>query len=142
MTVIPNPPYDKGPLLAALCVWREARSESPTAKLGVVWVLRNRNAMAPAQGFRHTMDEEILRPWQFSSFNEGDPNSHLYPIGESPTWTECKQAVASDEPDPTGGAQFYFSLPLKEPPAAWGPVEISTVIGALTFCRIVEPLVS
>ena len=82
------------------------------------------------------MDEEILRPWQFSSFNRGDPNSTKYPDTESQVWKDCVRAVESQEPDPTGGATWYFSLPLKEPPKAWGAVEVSAVIDGLTFCRI------
>lgn len=74
-TVTPKAPYDSGDMLAALCVWREARGESIAAKLGVVWVLRNRCEMAPAQGFKRDMAGNILKPWAFSSFNADDPNS-------------------------------------------------------------------
>lgn len=118
MTVTPNPPYDSGTPLTALCVWREARGETQAAKNGVVWVLKNRCAMAPAQGFKPTMDEEILRNWQFSSFNSNDPNVNKYPVEGDPSWTESLRAVQSDEPDPTGGAVFYFSRPLLEAPKA------------------------
>lgn len=135
-TVIPKSPYDSGTLLAALCVWREARGESQEAKNGVVWVLRNRNAMSPREGFKPTMDEEILRKWQFSSFNPDDPNSEKYPVEGDPSWTESLRAVQSDLPDETGGAVFYFSRPLLTAPKAWGNVEVSAVIGHLTFCRL------
>lgn len=137
MTITPNAPYDKSPLLPVLMVWREARGCPIPAKLGVVWTLRNRNAMAPAQGFKPTMDEEILRHSQFSSFNADDPNSTKYPDSlDDPIWQDCQLAVDSDAPDPTGGAVFYFSKPITEPPAAWGDVDVSAVIGGLTFCRI------
>jgi hypothetical protein len=56
-------------MLTALCVWREARGVAYPGKLGVVWVLRNRCAMAPAQGFKPDMAGNILKPWAFSSFN-------------------------------------------------------------------------
>lgn len=135
-TVVPEPPYNSGIMLLALCVWREARSESYAGKLGVVWVLRNRSAMAPLEGFRHSIDEEILRPWQFSSFNENDPNSTKYPEENEPSWLDCLKAAQSDEPDPTGGAVFYFSRPLKEPPKAWGNVIPTADIGNLHFCAI------
>jgi hypothetical protein len=137
--VIPDPPFDQGDNLIALCVWREARGAPYAAKLGVVWTLRNRCAMAPQQGFKPTMAENILKPWAFSSFNPNDPNSHKYPPSlEDPVWLDCLKAVNDPAPDPTGGAVFYFSRPLTEPPAAWGPVSEAPCIGGIHFCVIDE----
>lgn len=134
-TVIPRSPYDADPMLTALCVWREARGCDYQAKLGVVWVIRNRCAASPREGFRATPTEEILRRWQFSSFNEGDPNSLKYPDGVNSVWQDCLRAATDAvSPDPTGGAVWYFSWPLTEPPSAWGHVEITATIDGLTFC--------
>lgn len=139
MTVTPKAPYDSGSLLTALCVWREARSEIHLAKVGVVWVLMNRARMSPAQGFARTIAAEILRPWQFSSFNEGDPNCDLYPDENDPSWQDSLDAAeAPGLVDPTNGAVFYFSRPLTEPPTAWGDTIVTARIGHLTFCGLAE----
>lgn len=130
-------PYASDPtLLLALCIWREARGENPTAKLGVAWTVKNRCSMAPAQGFRRDVAGNILHPWAFSSFMAGDPNAVKYPESSDPSWLESLTAARAIDPDPTAGAVFYFSRPLTSPPAAWGAVEQSAVIGGLTFCRI------
>lgn len=136
-TVTPKAPFDSGAMLVALCIWREAQNQSRIAQLGVLWVMKNRCAMAPAQGFKHTINEEILRPFQFSSFNSNDVNSTKYPRAGDPVWPQCLNLANCDDPDPTDGAVFYFSKPLTEPPAKqWGPVKISAVIDGLTFCVI------
>ena len=98
--------------------------------------------MAPREGFKFTLDENILKPWAFSSFNSDDPNSTKYPTPNEPSWLDCLHATRENgDYDPTDGAVFYFSLPLTAPPKAWGPVKISTVIGGLTFCTIDSPAV-
>jgi spore germination cell wall hydrolase CwlJ-like protein len=124
-------------LLLALCVWREARGEPSAAKLGVAWVVRNRCAMAPAQGFKPDVAGNVLKPWAFSSFMTGDPNSRLYPGPNDRAWRDSLAAAQSDDPDPTGGAVFYYSAPVTEPPNAWGDVEHAADIGRLRFYRIV-----
>lgn len=138
-TVKPGAPYDTDPvLLTALCVWREARGESYEAKLGVVWVLRNRCRMAPAQGFAHDMAGNVLKPFAFSSFNSNDPNSSLYPAVHDSIWQDCIRAAQSDEADPTGGAVFYYSHPLTEAPKGWGDTIQTAKIDGLTFCGFSE----
>lgn len=128
-------PYDTDDTqLLALCVWREARGESPDAKFGVACVIQNRIAMAPAQGFKSDVRGNILKPWAFSSFMDGDPNSTKYPNVMDASWLECLNAAQSEDPDNTGGAVFYFSPPLTDPPHAWGPVRVTAVIDHLTFC--------
>lgn len=140
--LIPREPYASDVrLLMALCVWREARGQSPEAKLGVIHVIRNRCAMAPAQGFKADPVANILKPWAFSSFMESDPNSVKYPdtdevLGNSSVWQECLDAVDSVEADPTLGAVFYFSAPLAQPPHAWGAVRHTADIDGLHFFTV------
>lgn len=122
-------------LLLALCVWREARGEGQAAKRGVVDVITNRCKMAPREGFHATIAGNVLKPWAFSSFMDGDPNSVKYPRFNDPSWYECQSAAADIEADSTGGAVFYFSKPLTQPPAAWGPVTHTATIGGLQFYR-------
>lgn len=144
-------PYDSDPAqLLALCIWREARGESIAAKYGVAWVIMNRCKMAPAQGFKHDVPGNILHPWAFSSFMEGDVNATKYPEPTDPSWQDSltvAESVTRTE-DPTNDAVFYFSLPLTSPPlkkdgtCAWGNVEHAASIGGLQFYRIPPTSVS
>ena len=122
--------------LLALCIWREARNQPDAAMLGVAWTIKNRCSMAPREGFKADIAGNVLKPWAFSSFMEGDPNSTKYPE-PGPVWDRCLAAARSAEADPTGSAVFYYSPPLMQPPSAWGSVEHSADIGELHFCRIV-----
>lgn len=131
-------------LLTALCVWRESRGVPYAAKLGVVWTLRNRCGMAPAQGFRHSLTENVLKPWAFSSFNANDPNSGKYPDLSKPdaAWLDCLRAVEEGTnpqatvPDTFLNCVFYWSPPLIEAPKAWGPVSEVSCLGSLHFCAL------
>ena len=138
ITVVPPElPYISDPtLLLALCIWREARGEPSVAKLGVAWTVKNRCAIAPAQGFKATPLGNILKPGAFSSFSEGDPNATKYPMMADPSWADSLLAARSLEADPTMGAVFYFSPPLIEPPVAWGSIEHAADLGKLHFYRI------
>ncbi len=138
--VTPQEPYVSDPtLMLALCVWREARGEPLAAKLGVVYTIKNRCAMAPAQGFKHDTSGNVLHPGAFDSFSEGDPNATKYPLASDPSWAESLVAASSMEADPTGGAVFYYSPPLTVVPHAWGDVQHSADIGNLHFYRICSP---
>jgi hypothetical protein len=125
--------------LLALCVWREARGESLAAKVGVVDVVRNRCKMAPAQGFKPTVRENILKPWAFSSFMVGDPNSAKYPGTGDRSWVDSRTAATHEDPDTVDGAVFYYSLPLEAPPKAWGLVEFCVTMGGLHFFKPLPP---
>lgn len=135
--LMPKPEYlDDPTLLLALCIWREARGEPLAAKLGVAWTVRNRCAVAPREGFRRDIAANVLKPWAFSSFMAGDPNSAKYPEANDFSWLQSLAAAKSAEPDPTGGAVFYYSKPLTAPPKAWGNVQHAADIGGLHFYRL------
>lgn len=136
MTLRPNPFPDDDDKLLALAIWREARGECYPAKLGVSHVIRNRCAIAPAQGFAHDVPGNVLKPYAFSSFNPGDPNAEKFPDPHDQAWLDSLRAAESDEADPTGNAVFYFSRPLTTPPRAWGDVEHTADLGGLHFYRI------
>lgn len=143
MIVIPIEPYASDPvLLKALCAYRETRSEPYGAQLAVCRVIDNRVALAPVQGFKHTITDNILHPWAFSSFMSSDSNSSVYPqngpTDQHPVWQSCLAAANSTEPDNTGGATFYYGPPATAPPNEWPPVEETVQIGVLHFCRIVS----
>jgi hypothetical protein len=102
-------------LLAALCVWREARGQSVEARRGVWWVLMNRVGKPL---FRSTLTAVVLQPYQFSSFNMHDPNVAKFPteahLLDWRAWQEILDIAESPDADPTSGAVYYESFPLEQ----------------------------
>lgn len=123
--------------LLALCIWREARGEGALGKRGVAHVICNR--VAANKFFGHDVQSVILKPYQFSSFNDNDPNADKWPADSDPSWLDsqaaAKQVLSWNDPDLTAGALYYFSPPLTAPPSAWGSVGVTLVTGNLTFCK-------
>ena len=132
-------PY--GRILTALCVWREARSESFNADMGVAWVIRNR-AERPGWWGGPSLSSVILHPFQFSSFNANDPQSHKLPTEADWSWEQCLTAtdmMLNDEPDPTLGATSYFDASLDSNPPKWATdgSNVKTVeLGRLRFYKL------
>jgi N-acetylmuramoyl-L-alanine amidase len=75
--------------LLALCVWREARSESIRGKQLVANVVINR---VHDKRWPNTVRDVVLQPYQFSSFNRTDGNAVLFPH-DDPAWDECVQSA-------------------------------------------------
>lgn len=122
--------------LLALCIFREARGEKFLGKRGVACVVRNRvNARSY---FGHDYPSVILKPWQFSSFNNSDPNHTVWPADGEESWmdslAEANEVLGGCD-DVTNGALFYFSQPLTQPPPAWGAVIPTASIGHLSFWK-------
>ena len=128
-------------ILLAMLIWGEARGENAEGKLAVGWVVRNRTALQPRFGIG--WKGVILKPWQFSCFNENDPNrvKLLTPIQHEglAVWSACVAAAsvafAGDGHDPSNGGLVYFSKPITAPPPAWGNVRPTAQIGGLHFYR-------
>lgn len=134
-------------ILAAMCVFGEARNQSDEAKAGVLCVVRNRARLGRSYMGGKTWAGVMLRKSQFDCFLESDPNSHklLTPLEfeHESVWEACYMAAfrvyTLGIPDSTNGAIFYFSYPIVEPPKAWGPVELTAQIDGLKFWREVAP---
>lgn len=98
-------------ILAALCVWREARNQTQDARRGVWWVLHNRVGKPL---FRPSLVRVVLQPWQFSSFNATDPNVTKFPneanVLDWQAWQEILAISELPGDDPTGGAVYYESF--------------------------------
>jgi len=132
--------------LIALCIWREAANQNLSAKYGVGCSIRNRKKQAPKYG--DGWCGVITRKWQFSSFNENDPNSKKWPQEQDPAWLQtpdgrawvdsygCALSILEDDSiDITEGAVLYFSPPLTSPPAEWGSVKHTTTLDKLQFFK-------
>ena len=156
--------------LLALTLWGEARGEPVLGKRAVAWVVRNRMSIAEAwlerKGRQHplfgdgTVAGVVLRPYQFSCWLKGDPNSvHMHEAiateaaNFSPgLWAILKavaKGVLADVPewaDPTYGATHYCTKELwgADNPKAWhGKQEIESgrtvekvVINNHVFARV------
>jgi len=127
-------------LLAALCVWREARGEGIDAKRGVYWTLANRAAAQPSP-WPNDLAAVVLQPHKFSSFGQGDPNSLKFPAVSDQSWSDCCAVVDAPGIDPTDGAVYYESFPtdqLNEMRAQdpwFGADKMTVQIGAIRFYR-------
>ena len=125
--------------LLALCCYREARGEPMEGKRGVCHVVRNRTQEPTWWG--DDWKTVILKPYQFSSFNENDHNSGVWPLDDEPAWKDCLAAAGAvykgvDE-DLTQGAVFYHDTSIGWP-KVWGNVAeyVNTInIGRLKFYR-------
>ena len=145
MSTLPDPKKtfaEQQPLtLLAMCIFGEARGQSMAAKIGQASVVHNR---VKDGRFGHDWEGVILHPYQFSCFNENDPNREklLQPLAhESPkVWVDCVNAatvVMNDAAhDTTQGALYYHSYRSAfPPPPAWGKVTFTLSIDGLHFFK-------
>jgi N-acetylmuramoyl-L-alanine amidase len=123
--------YDR--LMAALCIWREARGEPLLGRKAVWCVLRNR---LKSGQWGNTMMKVVTARWQFSAFNSGDPNATLFPSPEDPRWHDCLDIVADyNSPDITNGALYYFNPHVIQRPGWASKMTMTTAIGAHEFFK-------
>jgi hypothetical protein len=95
--------------------------------------------------FRPSVTRVVLQPWQFSSFNAGDPNAIKFPNEATAldwvAWLEIIAIAEDPGADPTGGAVYYESFDPSELDAirgkeAWFAADKMTVqLGAMRFYR-------
>ena len=129
--------------------WGEARGEPLLGQQGVVSTIVNRAEYArlndrPQFG-SGTLRSACLAPWQYSCWNEGNPNRAkilaLDPNALDPLTVQimevAQQAATDTLIDPTGGAFFYKVTTLPWPDE-WGPeVAPLVVIGRQSFYSLV-----
>ena len=103
--------------LYKLCCWREARGESLDAKRAQAHSVMNRVNLPSWWG--HDLSSVILCKWQFSSFNEGDPNEKKWPDDNDPSFIDCSTVcdaiLSGTDEDPTSGADSYYDTSIPEP---------------------------
>ena len=112
------PAADDGPVIDTLArtIWGEARGESVRGREAVAACIMNRVAKAEARGghwWGSTVVEVCRAPWQFSCWNENDPNREklLAVDRRDRTFQICqriaRRAVRGTLVDPTDGATHY-----------------------------------
>jgi len=115
--------------ITALCVWRESRGELLAVRRCVAWSIRNRVSHPrwwnqPQGAHPSLWHATVLKPWQYSSFNHGDPNETRWPASDTDEgWGETRDMVSTAMTevglDPSGGATNYFDKSITFP-HAWG----------------------
>jgi len=137
--------------LLTLCIWGEARGEGLIGKIAVGCVVRNR-----VINNHSSYKKEILKPYQFSCFNESDPNYlKIYYIAKKLEGLNSERleerikelnkiyyslydcylaasAVMQGIEDVTKGALYYFSKRSKIPYWAKGLI-VTEIIGNHIF---------
>ena|ERR1700733_2590693 len=131
-------PYNSIPPLelCALCVWRESRGEGILGKRGVAHVILNR-ALRPGW-WGSSISSVILFPFQFSSFNVGDPNSDKWPSDGDPSYADslgvAEAVLDKGDPDLTNGATSYYDISI--PPPSWtSSMTLTFEVGRLRFYK-------
>ena len=104
--------------LLALCVWRESDDQSVGCMAAVAHVVKNRVEKPCWWGVDY--HSVILKPWQFSCFNHGDPNESRWPADNNLQWIEALHiadavAVNNTDPDNTDGATTYYDVSIDPP---------------------------
>ena len=111
--------------IAGRTLFGEARGESWDGQIAVAWVIRNR-AQQPSW-WGQTISEVCKKPWQFSVWNDGDPNKALIEaVGpEVPAFRRALGIMAlvlsGDLSDPTGQATSYHTATPPQSDMAWPP---------------------
>lgn len=128
----------------ARTVWGEARGEGIEGMEAVACVIMNRlNVSIQERGFwwGNTIYEICRQPWQFSCWNEKDPNrpALLRATEETPHFMDAidvaEDAALQFMPDPTHGATHYLNPHVLDIIPSWAKGEPLAIIGKHYFFR-------
>lgn len=109
----------------ARTIYGEARGELVRGKEAVAAVIMNRVRRAKERGGHYwwgsTTDDVCRKPWQFSCWNENDPNlARIKAVGrDNRNFQSClriaRRALAGTLKDPTNGATHYHAKGVHPP---------------------------
>jgi spore germination cell wall hydrolase CwlJ-like protein len=102
--------------IMAKTIWGEARGEELAGQIAVAWVIRNRAERYWAGrlvGMPGAVAKVCLQPWQFSCWNENDPN-YAKLLRLAPETYETQREIArrvldGTAMDPTNGSDHYHT---------------------------------
>lgn len=133
----PQPYESMDPVaLYKLCNWREARGEGVLGKRGQAHSVMNR--VVEPSWWGHDLQSVILCKWQYSSFNENDPNEAKWPADDDPSFIDCSEicnaVLAGTDEDLTDGATSYFDISI-QPPYWAASMQLTLAVGRFRFYR-------
>ena len=111
--------------ILARTLWGEARGEGLAGQIAVAWTIRNRVEDGKAKSWWGEGYAGVcLKPYQFSCWNQNDPNyPYLSGAKEIPPKQSAQAQRAADlviagaEADITNGATHYYATTMPKPPA-------------------------
>ncbi|OWQ85697.1 hypothetical protein CDN99_21710 [Roseateles aquatilis] len=129
--------------LLARTIWGEARGIGKEGMEAIAAVVANRTNAGPkaSPAFGSTVEETCLKPWQFSTWNENDPNG---PLARRVTASDQRFAeslaiatatIDGQLRDRTDGATLYHSMQVAPVPAWSKTALITRNIGGYLFYR-------
>ncbi len=113
----------------ARTLYGEARAEELEGLVAVAWVVKNRAAQPCWWG--NSIESVCLKAWQFSCWNEDDPNLPKMQAAtlEDSVYRRCFAAAVlvlqGDIPDPTEGSTHYVNPDIVMP--SWTDHMLETV---------------
>ena len=116
---------DKDRDILARTLWGEARGEGTAGQIAVAWTIRNRVFDGKAKSWWGEGYAVVcLKPWQFSCWNQNDPNyaylsgAKAIPAAQfAQAQRAADQVITGTAPDPTGGATHYYATTMPRAPA-------------------------
>jgi len=137
-------PHDPSIETLARTIYGEARGENVRGKEAVAAVIINRVRLAKRRGgywWGNDIEGICRRPWQFSCWNEGDPNRRkVEAVGpDNKVFQSCiriaRRAAGGMLADPTHGATHYHTLNAN-PPWARGRAPAAEIGRHVFYCDI------
>lgn len=135
-----------GPDILARTLWGEARGEPENGRVAVGCVIRNR-AHSPvawwrrAAGVTDPFAAACLCAWQFSCWNDNDPNRRKIEALDpaDPAFRQCRAIaegiVDGTIADITDGATHYYAKAMKPAPQWAGKLHLTAAIGGHLFLK-------
>lgn len=125
----------------ARTLWGEARGEGLAGQLAVAWTIRNRVFDGKAKSWWGEGYAGVcLKPWQFSCWNQNDPNyaflsgAKPIPAGQFKQALEAANAVIDGTVDDmTGGATHYYATSMPKPPTWIKGAKLTLAMGHHKF---------
>lgn len=124
--------------LMALTIWREARGESYTARVGVAHSVRNR--VEKPKWWGKSYDEVLSKKWQYSSLTDPkDRQLTTYPRPDDAIFEECLTiaygVMNGIIQNPVPGADSYYDDSIAPPKWAEQKMFVAK-IGRLNFYNV------
>jgi len=130
--------YNAALVFTALCLWREARGETDDVIKGVANVIMNR-----ARKQFTNLISVVTKPWQFSSLTDPkDRQLTTWPKENDPSWLKCltlaNDLIEGTLANPVGGADHYYDISMKTPPAWADENKFVAKLGRIRFFNLIK----